>query len=511
MIHLRTALFWTVCLVAVVGSLAFGQGTNINAIGQFESALPSYWTMGSAPSGATLSWATDQSVSMGRSIKITKGVTSDSAAWTSQNMVDLWSQRHTGSVDMKIGAWVKTQGVNTSPVSDDQKWWVSYSFYDSAGVLIGQTKLPIDQTVGTSTGWIADTNDVGETILPKDSWKTIIQFVGGKNATGTVWADNFILYGRAGAWAGQDWNTQLGVPTGYYYWLPPSGGNDGLLDAGFENTVLTTEAAHSGLRSLKFSLPFGRRSQDGFVGTRRYLLNGGTVGKTAAQRGPQDIASLTGVKEGDVLRLSVWLKATGLSPDSAAKYPGTWSVGFTPLFHAKIGNNDGYNPVGSNPDYTFAFPPVTSFDWTQYTLDITVPTGVSAQALEVRLHVYSQFTGTIYWDDLTVQVIGTTTGVKTAKDGVPKTFELAENYPNPFNPSTTIRYGVPLDGPVSLIVYNILGQQVRTLLNAPIAAGRYSITWDGRDEAGRVLSSGVYFYRLQSSATALVKKMMLLK
>jgi flagellar hook assembly protein FlgD len=64
---------------------------------------------------------------------------------------------------------------------------------------------------------------------------------------------------------------------------------------------------------------------------------------------------------------------------------------------------------------------------------------------------------------------------------------------------------------VSLIVYNILGQRVRTLVNAPMTAGRYSIAWDGRNEAGSVLSSGVYFYRLQAGATALVKKMLLLK
>jgi hypothetical protein len=121
------------------------------------------------------------------------------------------------------------------------------------------------------------------------------------------------------------------------------------------------------------------------------------------------------------------------------------------------------------------------------------------------------FTGTVYFDDLTVQVIGATTSAGDVKDGLPRTFELSDNYPNPFNPSTMINYGVPKNGTVSLIVYNILGQRVRTLVNAPMTAGRYSIAWDGRNEAGSVLSSGVYFYRLQAGATALVKKMLLLK
>jgi len=163
-------------------------------------------------------------------------------------------------------------GVNTSPSTNDQKWYIAYTFYDSAGTLIGQTKLPINQSVATSTGWVADTNAVGATSLPRAAWKLIVSFVGGKNATGTVWADDFLFTGRGGQWAGQDWNTSVGVPTGWYYWLPPNGGNDALLSNGFENTVVTSEAAHTGQYSLKFSLPAGRTAHDGFVGTKRYAL-----------------------------------------------------------------------------------------------------------------------------------------------------------------------------------------------------------------------------------------------
>ena len=79
--------------------------------------------------------------------------------------------------------------------------------FDIAGSLIGTVKLPIDQSATTSAGWIADTTAVGQVSLPKAAWKMIISFVGGKNAAGTVWADNFIFTGRNGAWAGQDWNT----------------------------------------------------------------------------------------------------------------------------------------------------------------------------------------------------------------------------------------------------------------------------------------------------------------
>jgi hypothetical protein len=469
----------------------------ISGIGGFEGTLPSYWNMGNQPGGSTLTWATDQFRSMGHSLKITKTATSDTAAWVSDNMCDIWSPTISKNVDILLGAYVKTSVVNTNPTSNDQKWYIAYTFYDSAGALIGQTKLPINQSVASSSGWVADTNQAGQTILPKDAWKLIISFVGGENATGTVWADDFMQVGRGGAWAGQDWNTSLGVPTGWYYWLPPNGGNDALLANGFENTVVTSEAAHSGLYSLKFNMPAGRAPHDGFVGTKRLPLNDGSTNTT--------------INPGDIVRLSVWIKASGLVPDSAAKYPGTWAVGFTPLWFAKYGNNDGYSNVGPGNDYTFTFPHDTAFDWTEYTLDVVVPTGVGVTALETRLHVYSTFVGTVYFDDLTVQKVGTTTAVSSMNSNIPKVFDLSNNYPNPFNPSTKIQFAVPHEQNISLAIYNMLGQRIRTLVQGVHTAGQYTVTWDGKDEAGRTLESGVYFYRLETGSIALVKKMLMLK
>ena len=463
----------------------------LSDIGGFEGTLPSFWNIGNQPTNSTLTWATDQSRSLGHSLKITKTATSDTAAWVSSNMCDIWSPTVPPNVDILLGAYVKTSGVNTNPTADSLKWYIAYSFYDSAETLIGTVKLPISQTTATSSGWIADTNALGTASLPRAAWKLIISFVAGKNATGTVWADDFLFTGRT-TWGGQDWNTSVGVPTGWYYWLPPNGGNDALISNGFENTMVTNTAWHSGTHSLMFNMPAGRTAHDGFVGTKLIPfanIHDGTI------------------HSGDSVRVSVWVKASGLVPDSAAANPGTWAVGITPQWAAKYGNNDGYNTQGA--DYTFTFPHVTSFDWTQYTQDLLVPDGVVA--LETRLHVYSTFVGTVYFDDLDVQKITTTTGVKVMSGNAPHSFELSNNYPNPFNPSTKINFGIPKDGMVSLVVYNVLGQRVRTLADAPMAAGQYSITWDGRNDAGSTLSSGVYFYRLQAGATAIVKKMLLLK
>jgi hypothetical protein len=85
--------------------------------------------------------------------------------------------------------------------------------------------------------------------------------------------------------------------------------------------------------------------------------------------------------------------------------------------------------------------------------------------------------------------------------------------PNPFNPETTIRYNVRLRGHVSLTVYDVAGELVRTLVDetkAPVAGG-YSVTWGGRGNAGKPVPSGVYFYRLVTKNTTQTRKMVLLK
>ena len=99
---------------------------------------------------------------------------------------------------------------------------------------------------------------------------------------------------------------------------------------------------------------------------------------------------------------------------------------------------------------------------------------------------------------------------------IPTAFRLHDNYPNPFNPSTKIEYDVPLRSHVRLAVYDIQGQLVRTLVNSDHSNGRYSVAWDGTNETGRQVASGMYIYRLEAgdrsgSATVLSKKMMLVK
>lgn len=90
-------------------------------------------------------------------------------------------------------------------------------------------------------------------------------------------------------------------------------------------------------------------------------------------------------------------------------------------------------------------------------------------------------------------------------------FVLEANYPNPFNPKTTIRYKIANDAPVSLRIYNLKGQLIRTLLEREQPAGHYAVQWDGTNDQGTAVSSGFYFYELASGAFREVRRMTLLK
>ncbi|MFA6469388.1 MAG: right-handed parallel beta-helix repeat-containing protein [Bacteroidota bacterium] len=99
---------------------------------------------------------------------------------------------------------------------------------------------------------------------------------------------------------------------------------------------------------------------------------------------------------------------------------------------------------------------------------------------------------------------------------IPAVFALEQNYPNPFNPETTIRYQLPKESSVNIVIYNILGQKVRTLINEHLSAGFYTLQWNGTDEYGSGVSSGMYIYRIEAVSSGRQqyvssKKMMFVK
>jgi len=94
---------------------------------------------------------------------------------------------------------------------------------------------------------------------------------------------------------------------------------------------------------------------------------------------------------------------------------------------------------------------------------------------------------------------------------LPEQFALYQNYPNPFNPTTAIAFDLPQDSHVRVLIYNLLGQRIRTVANDDYAAGTHILHWDGRDETGSEVCSGVYFYVIETDSERAAKKMLMLR
>jgi flagellar hook assembly protein FlgD len=94
---------------------------------------------------------------------------------------------------------------------------------------------------------------------------------------------------------------------------------------------------------------------------------------------------------------------------------------------------------------------------------------------------------------------------------LPGSYRLEQNYPNPFNPSTRIEFSLPQSGNVTLTIYDALGRTVRQLVSGMTEAGQHAVVWNGSNEQGQAVSSGVYFYRLETTNGSYSRKMVLVK
>ncbi|MDP2208003.1 MAG: T9SS type A sorting domain-containing protein [Bacteroidota bacterium] len=114
-------------------------------------------------------------------------------------------------------------------------------------------------------------------------------------------------------------------------------------------------------------------------------------------------------------------------------------------------------------------------------------------------------------DSLGRYKISITTGVDESDDNHPDGIKLYQNYPNPFSEKTVISYKIPKHNDVTIKVYNILGQEVRALITSEIQEGFNNVIWDGKDNFGKKVSSGIYFYKIKSDDRAKIKKMLYLE
>jgi len=101
--------------------------------------------------------------------------------------------------------------------------------------------------------------------------------------------------------------------------------------------------------------------------------------------------------------------------------------------------------------------------------------------------------------------------VEEEEEVIPRNFALFQNYPNPFNPYTLIRFALPQDCQVRLEVYNILGQKVKTLADGLFSKGIKEVVWDGKNQNGAEVATGIYFYVIKTEEFTEIKKMALLR
>ena len=172
-----------------------------------------------------------------------------------------------------------------------------------------------------------------------------------------------------------------------------------------------------------------------------------------------------------------------------------------------------YEKVGHYPALTFYFKDTTTVHIPYQIMLKTIFEGTPLIAATLRFDLKA--TDGIDTVDITgdnrVLYVNIYEYLSTESEGIPTEFALHDNYPNPFNPTTTLRFDLPEVSDITLTIYNMLGQKVRTFDYQNTSAGYHSVTWDATNDLGQQVGAGVYLYQLQAKDFVKTRKMVLLK
>ena len=456
--------------------------TNILPNPGFEIREPNYWaTMNDGMSGAECIWATDTFMTGGEySFKIYKpSATTEAVGWESENNADLyWNNAASGTYTLSF--YAKTEGVNTDPANDDARIGVWYRYY-SGETLLAEKFVAVDQSTA-STNW---TQVQDALLVSGEPDGVMLEVVMGKDATGMVWFDNVDCW--TDPWSMGVFNGNAETPEGWMNWTDGAGGYanvvaDTVYDGDY--SVLMWEQDENGDEMVFYSEPVPAKPDKWYMFT-------------------------------------VYMKTEGINTDTswyATNVTGEradYRAGAMFMFHVGPDITKNFDTVGGDQFwYLDQRPGQENADWLRYTVVSKAPPEAAGVSVRARFNPYP--TGNVWYDDFSVQqvdmVIVSNIDEPTNRLAItPAEFELFNNYPNPFNPETIIEYKVPKSGNVKLAIYNILGQNVKTLVDAHQIAGTYNVMWDGTDNSGQKLASGVYFYQLIGENALITKKMTLLK
>ena len=449
---------------------------NLLPNGDLETYTPNYW----APTGDGATWAGEGYNDSEHSFQIVKAAPTISAVgWESENQADLYWNNAAADVAYNLGFWVKTQGVNTAPATDDGKIGVKYEFFNSSAS-IGEKTIWIDQTAA-DMDWTEVTD--GLLITPgMEPDEILITAFMGKDATGTVWFDNISC--GTDPWSMGVFNSDAEIPEGWMNWASGTDTGYANLDNAFVHggsySVLLKEEDDLGDEMVFYSEPIPAEPSTWYqlsVWAKR--LNGLTNAEWLA-------SAATDFKHNDRMNFCFFSHA------------GDIYTSWTPTAGDRFFYFDERE---------------TEHDWTHYT--VLYKTEEDATGLSVRARFNNTTKGSCWFDDFEVREADI---LQTAVEEwyipevtIPENFELLQNFPNPFNPSTQIGYVLEKDGIVELEVFNVMGRRIRTLVNEHRQAGMYKVIWDGRDESGNRVESGVYIYQLRTTNNVVTKRMVLIK
>ncbi len=459
-------------------------GDEILPNGDLEIATPNFWEkMNEGDGGSVMTWDMTTGYNSSRSAKIEKSSASTNpVGWKSVNNARLYWNNARADRLYNLSFWAKTEGVNTNPANDDAKIGVLFQFYDGA-TLLGEQFVTIDQS-SASTDWTEYTEGlyIPAGNDPDGMYMTLIM---GKDATGTVWFDNIGC--GTDPWAMWPFNGDFETPYGWMEWHASG--------QGFSNTVQDT--VYSGQWSALLHEWDDNDDEMVFY-------------SEPVPAEPNTWYKISVVAKSDSINTGDSYLPSNIVPDRDNDRLGMC------FFYHKAPIGEGWDLTGGDQFFYFDQRSSSSDGWVEYSVISKSPE--DAAGVSVRARFTSYPVGKVWYDDFSVKkvtMVEVPTSVNDpknyAKFELPKEYILKQNYPNPFNPTTTIAYSVPKDSKIQMEIYNLMGQKVKTLFNGFNAAGSHKIEWDGTNDAGKPLSSGVYLLILRSGNFVTAKRMTLLK
>ena len=498
--HLWTDIFAALMLAVMVlapgqaagqlSALDVSQDFNKLSNGGFEAASPAYWEA----SGDGAVWSTEEARTPNYSLAL-QGA--GEAAWTQPEAVRNWVPRIIGNQAITVGGYVKTDGVNTNPGSEAEKFQLVFEFFGEGGSsLVGPVVIDVPQDQATSDGWVRiDNTAQGVLSLPENATSATIAFRKGADATGTAYLDDIFLTSEGDEWPGGFFNTNMDAGAEWYYWWSgfDQGSETWPESQPFFQTVTTAEA-RTGERALRLE------------------QNDPDASESVA------ISERVPVTPNEPVLVSFWVKTEGvMHPDSIGK--ADYNIGLTALWYDNLeGGAAGWGEIGGvdirlNGDYNPMVIPLAPREeatgWTQYAFVVYPAEG--AVGMELRLRYWHHFEGTTYWDDVTIlnlgdALTGTSAEEPDVADTRPERFRLEGNFPNPFRTTTRIRFYLAAPGPVQLRVYDVHGRAVAGVDAGWRQAGAQEIRFDGSG-----LPSGLYAYILESAGERQTGHMVLVR